>query len=170
MSSLHEQQFLTLYQEHHSWIYGWLYKKLGNSSDAADLAQDTFVRIFSRKQQIELDQPRAYLTKVAKGLMINWIHHKNVERAYLEVLSEQPERVYGSPERDVLIIETLTEVVQLLSELPEVVRSTFLYAQLEGMKHHEIADQLNISVSTVKRYIQHAYIHCLSAMLDAEDI
>lgn len=170
MSGSHKQNWLNLYQEHHSWIYGWLYKKLGNSADAADLAQDTFVRLIARQNQVELEQPRAYLTKIAKGLMINWIQHKSVERAYLEVLSEQPELVQNSPERDVLIIETLTEVIHLLAELPEDVRQTFLYTQLEGLKHQDIANQLNISISTVKRHIQRAYIHCLTAMLDMDDM
>ncbi|OUY08310.1 sigma-70 family RNA polymerase sigma factor [Acinetobacter populi] len=164
------QQILHLYQQHHSWIYTWLYRKLGNSSDAADLAQDTFVRVLARQQDFELQQPRAYLTKIAKGLMINWIQHKNIERAYLEVLAEQPELEHPSPEKNVLIIETLTEAVQLLSELPETVRLTFLYVQLEGLKHQQVADKLNISISTVKRHIQQAYIHCLNLMLDAEDL
>lgn len=169
-TSLPEHQLVMLYQNHYSWIYTWLYKKLHNPSDAADLAQDTFVRVMSKTYQLELEYPRAYLTKVATGLAINWIHRKKVEEAYLQVLSEQPELIQSSPEKDLLIIETLTEVIQLLSELPEIVRLAFLYVQLEELKHHEIAEKLDISVSTVKRHIQRAYIHCLSAMLDAEDL
>lgn len=169
-TSLTEQQFVELYQNHYSWIYTWLYKKLNNSSDAADLAQDTFVRVMAKAYQVELEYPRAYLTKVATGLAINWINRKKIEHAYLQVLSEQPELTQSSPEKDVLIVEALTEVIQLLAELPEIVRMTFLSVQLEELKHHEIAEKLGISVSTVKRYIQRAYIHCISAMLDVEDL
>ncbi|MFU8926549.1 sigma-70 family RNA polymerase sigma factor [Acinetobacter puyangensis] len=168
-SSSANQHISNLYQEHHTWIYHWLYKKLGNSSDAADLAQDTFLRLIARENTTQLQHPRAYLTKIAKGLMVNWIQRKHVERAYLEVLAEQPDLDYPSPEHQTLIIETLTHAIQLLSELPPQVRLTFLYFQLEGLKHHQIADKLNISVSTVKRHIQRAYIHCLDAMLDLED-
>ncbi|KAA8732356.1 sigma-70 family RNA polymerase sigma factor [Acinetobacter qingfengensis] len=170
MSAPHlDQQFLNLYQQHHLWIYHWLYKKLGNSSDAADLAQDTFIRVFAKKQILELQQPRAYLTKIAKGLMINWIQRKQIERAYLEVLAEQPEYHHPSPEHNLMIIEALTEIFYLLSELPDVVQQAFLFAQLEGKKHQQIAEELNISVSTVKRYIQQGYLQCLTVMLDDED-
>ncbi|MDH0030613.1 MULTISPECIES: sigma-70 family RNA polymerase sigma factor [unclassified Acinetobacter] len=169
-SSSLNQQFSTLYQQHHTWIYHWLYKKMGSSADAADLAQDTFVRILARQQQLELQQPRAYLVNVAKGLMVNWLQRKEIERAYLEVLAQQPEREHPSPERQILIIETLTEIVELLAELPDTVRLTFLYAQLEQLKYQDIADRLGISVSTVKRNIQRAYMHCLDLMLAAEDI
>ncbi|MCY6413700.1 sigma-70 family RNA polymerase sigma factor [Acinetobacter sp. VNH17] len=169
-SSSLNQQFSTLYQQHHTWIYHWLYKKLGSSADAADLAQDTFVRILARQQQLELQQPRAYLVNVAKGLMVNWLQRKEIERAYLEVLAQQPEQEHPSPERQILIIETLTEIVELLAELPDTVRLTFLYAQLEQLKYQDIADRLEISVSTVKRNIQRAYMHCLDLMLAAENI
>ncbi|MCF0263497.1 sigma-70 family RNA polymerase sigma factor [Acinetobacter guillouiae] len=165
-ASLPNHDIAQLYQEHHSWVYAWLYKKLGNSSDAADLAQDTFLRVMARRQQIELLQPRAYLTTVAKGLMINWIQRKHIERAYLDVLALQPELEEISPEQHCLIIESLLEVTQLLEQLPAVVRDTFLYAQLEGLKYDEIAVKLDISLSSVKRYMKKAYVHCLSAMLD----
>ncbi|MDN5433716.1 MAG: sigma-70 family RNA polymerase sigma factor, partial [Acinetobacter sp.] len=118
------------------------------------------------RQQIELLQPRAYLTTVAKGLMINWIQRKHIERAYLDVLALQPELEEISPEQHCLIIESLLEVTQLLEQLPAVVRDTFLYAQLEGLKYDEIAVKLDISLSSVKRYMKKAYVHCLSAMLD----
>lgn len=169
-SSAINQQLTILYEQHHTWIYHWLYKKLGSSADAADLAQDTFVRILARQQQLELQQPRAYLVHVAKGLMVNWLQRKEIERTYLEILVQQPAHEHPSPERQILIIETLTEIVQLLAELPYTVLLTFLYAQLEKLKYQDIADRLGISVSTVKRNIQRAYLHCLDAMLAAEDI
>ena len=35
-----------LYQDHHSWLTGWLRRKLGCPQNAADLAQDTFIRAY----------------------------------------------------------------------------------------------------------------------------
>ncbi|MDG6404630.1 sigma factor, partial [Pseudomonas quasicaspiana] len=36
----------------------WLRSKLGNAADAADLAQDTFVRLLNRHELLELKAPR----------------------------------------------------------------------------------------------------------------
>ncbi|MDD3484875.1 sigma factor, partial [Azovibrio restrictus] len=33
-----------LYRDHHGWLQGWLRRRLGNAHEAADLAQDTFLR------------------------------------------------------------------------------------------------------------------------------
>lgn len=167
MTTSAQRSLEVLYQEHHTWIYTWLYKKLGNSADAADLAQDTFIRVL-RKPLHEIEQPRAYLTTVAKSLMFNMFSRKRVEQAYLNVLAQQPELEHPSPEQGYLIVETLLEVIQLLDALPEQVRGVFLHAQLEDLTYEQIADQFNISVSTVKRHIKKAYIHCLTAMLDVD--
>lgn len=43
------QSLETLYADHHGWLRGWLGRRLGNSSDAADLAQDTFLRLLRRR-------------------------------------------------------------------------------------------------------------------------
>ncbi|WP_269147395.1 sigma factor, partial [Herbaspirillum lusitanum] len=37
----------SFYSSHHGWLFGWLRKKLGCTHNAADVAQDTFVRIIA---------------------------------------------------------------------------------------------------------------------------
>jgi RNA polymerase sigma-70 factor (ECF subfamily) len=42
-----QRDVAALYTTHHGWLQGWLRKKVGNAFDAADLAQDTFVRLLT---------------------------------------------------------------------------------------------------------------------------
>ena len=44
----HTQRLHALYRDHHGWLYGWLRRRLGNAADAADLAQDAFLRLLIR--------------------------------------------------------------------------------------------------------------------------
>lgn len=163
-----QQQFQHLYQDHHDWIYSWLYRKLGNENDAADLAHDTFVRVLARNQVMELQQPKAYLTTVAKGIMVNWLQRQRIERAYQEVLLNQDIQEPPSPEQSYLIIESLVEINKLLNELPVLVKQVFLYAQLDGLTYEQIAQKMKLSLSTVKRYMKQAYKQCLLVMLQEE--
>lgn len=48
----------TLYSDHHGWLHAWLRSKLGNAADAADLAQDTFVRLLQRREHLQLNTDR----------------------------------------------------------------------------------------------------------------
>jgi len=153
-----------LYSQHHGWLQGWLRKKLGCSQRAADLAHDTFVRILASRLPEPLHEPRAYLTTVAKGVLVNWYQRQDLERAYLEALAALPEALVPSEEERYLILEALGEIDSLLAALPPLVRRTFLLAQLEEMKYEDIAQQLDISLATVKRYMRQAFVQCLSLM------
>ncbi|AGI24396.1 ECF subfamily RNA polymerase sigma-70 factor [Pseudomonas sp. ATCC 13867] len=153
-----------LYQHHHGWLQGWLRRRLGCHEQAADLAQDTFTRLLGSRRVLEAREPRAYLTTVAKGLMINWFQRQSLERAYLEALANLPEELAPSPEQRYLVLETLHEVDALLARLPDPVRQAFLLAQIEELKYEAIAERLGVSLGSVKRYMQQAFRHCLELM------
>ncbi|PMQ17413.1 sigma-70 family RNA polymerase sigma factor [Janthinobacterium sp. AD80] len=150
-----------LYQQHHGWLYGWLRYKLGNAADAADLAHDTFIRILAGRDIAAISQPRAYLTTVARGILINWYQRQALERAYLDAIALLPEAQAPSCEAQYLILETLHQVDAMLDALPAVVRRAFLLSQLEGLTYDAIAVRLDISLASVKRYMKQAFLACL---------
>lgn len=154
----------TLYRQHHSWLYQWLKRRLNHSEDAADLAHDTFIRILKRKDQLYFDQPRALLTTVAKGILINWYQRKSIEKAYLEALSSRPEYDEISPEQKISAIESLCLINQLLNQMPERQQQVFIWSQLEGLTQQEIANRLNISTRTVIRDLVAVLTQCLAIM------
>ena len=158
------RQIHLLYTGHHGWLYGWLCRKLGNTGDAADLAHDTFVRVMvSRRLPDQLgDEPRALLTHIAKGLVIDHWRRQDVERAYLEALAHLPEPEAPSPETRLLILEALRRVEAMLRSLLERTRRIFLMAQLDGLTYQQIADQLGTSLVTVKRHMRRAFSACLA--------
>jgi RNA polymerase sigma factor (sigma-70 family) len=161
---IYMRDFADLYAQHHSWLKSWLRKKLGDSETAADLAQDTFVRMLAKPSPENLDEPRAYLAVVAKGLMSNWYRRRAIEQAYLDILASRPEQYAASPEERAMILELLFEIDTMLGKLPAKARSAFLLSQLEELTYSEIAEKLDVSLSTVKRYMVLGFAHCLAAM------
>ena len=151
-----------LYGQHHGWLKGWLRKKLGCADTAADLTQDTFVRLLTRPQPEVLGEPRAYLTTVAKGLLSNWYRRQTLEQAYLDALAVIPQAQVPAAEHRLEILETLQQLDVVLAALPVKARTAFLLAQLDGLKYEEIARQLGVSVASVKHYMQQGYRACLS--------
>lgn len=154
----------SLYADHHGWLHGWLRRKLGCSESAADLAQDTFVRVLQKRERQILREPRAYLTAIANGLVINLWQRQALERAYLEELALLPEAEAPSEESRLLILEALLQIEKLLQGLPPKVRSAFLLSQLDGMTYAEIAEHLDISMRTVKRHMVVAFAQCLTVL------
>ncbi|UVA81152.1 sigma-70 family RNA polymerase sigma factor [Pandoraea commovens] len=159
-----------LYSHHHSWLKGWLHRRLGSAEQAADIAHDTFVRLLgSERVPASFDEPRAYLTTVAQNLVSNHWRRQKLERAYLEALAQVPRDVEWSPETRAIMLETLLELDRLLDGLPTMVRQAFLYSQLDGQTHAQIAATLGISIPTVKRYLAKALQRCYFADLSFLD-
>ncbi|TWC55701.1 RNA polymerase sigma-70 factor (ECF subfamily) [Pseudomonas sp. SJZ080] len=156
----HLRAIEALYTGHHGWLYATLRKKLGNAMDAADLAQDTFTRILASRVAV-IEQPRAYLSCVAKGILVNWYQRKALERAYLDALARLPAPEVPSPELRFIVLETLHEIDAMLDALPPLVKRAFLLSQISGLKYDDIATQLDVSLITVKRYMKQAFVQCL---------
>ena len=160
-ASIHSEQVKSIYDAHHGWLECWLRKRLGNASDAADIAQDTFVRVLAREMAIR--EPRAMLTTIAQGMVANLYRRRDIELAYERALTAWPEQRAMSPETRAIMLETLVEIDALLDSLPPLVREAFLLSQLDGMGQADIAERLGISLATVKRHIAKAMLHCCFA-------
>ena len=153
----------TLYSDHHGWLQGWLRGKLGNASQAADLAHDTYVRLLQSRRTEFGQQPRAFLTHVAKGLLIDHWRRQEVERAYLDTIALLPEAQSPSPETRLLVLETLYRVEAMLRAMPAQTREIFLMAQLDELSYQQIADRRRTSLATVKRHMRAAFLACMAA-------
>jgi len=157
-----------LYQEHHGWLQQWLCGKLGCSHSAADLAQDTFVRLLRRRRSsVPVDQPRAYLRVIANGLVVDYYRRRSLEQAYLEALAQMPEPAAISPMEKEALLETLNQIDSMLDGLTVRVRKVFLMSQLDGASYAEIALAFGVSTRTVKRDMKQAFARCLTLMVES---
>ncbi|KAA8998064.1 sigma-70 family RNA polymerase sigma factor [Affinibrenneria salicis] len=156
-----------LYRQHHGWLQGVLRKRLGNICDAADLAQDVFLRLLVKPRSFDSHAgARAYLSVMAQGMCVDLWRRREIERAWLTALAAQPERAALSAEHNNIILETLYLVDAMLQSLPENVRAAFIMSQVQGMTYARIAQELQVSERSVKNYMSQAMLHCI--LLEAE--
>jgi RNA polymerase sigma factor (sigma-70 family) len=150
-----------LYRTHFSWLQGWLVRRIGCRDNAADLAQDTFVRVLKHRHQSgALREPRAYLSSIARGLMIDQYRRRELERAYLESITLLPQHEVPSEESRLMILDALERIDRLLDSLKPRVRQAFLFARLDGLTCAQIAEKLGVSRATVERDLATALQHC----------
>ncbi|WP_312512453.1 sigma-70 family RNA polymerase sigma factor [Massilia sp.] len=158
--SARHREITLLYSGHHGWLHGWLRRRLGDAHQAADLAHDAFMQLLARDEPVAAREPRAFLTTVAQRILANHWRRQQLERAWLEALAAQAEPCAVSPEERAIVLETLLEIDRMLDGLPVAVKRAFLMSQLDGMRHAEIAQALEVSVTTVKRYLVKAAGQC----------
>lgn len=155
----------TLYYDHHGWLQGWLRRRLGCATEAADLAHDTFVRLISGRTPKRFDsgaEARAYLRTTAQNLCINLWRRQEIEQAWLDTLAATPEAQYPSAERQVMVLQALEEIGDMLKTLAPKAARAFILAVVCEMTDDEVAEELGVSGRMVRKYVAQAMLGCLS--------
>ena len=161
-----QQQVQSLYSEHHGWLVGWLRKKLSCPHGAADVAQDTFVRIIaSRDALFGMREPRAYLSTTAKRLLLDRARRQVLERSYLAELALLADSLPGAPSPDEILmaVQALGQIATALDGLSTKAREAFLLHYLEEQSQATVAAQLNVSTRMVQKYLVQALLACRHA-------
>jgi len=119
--------------------------------------------VLGRPREIdEVREPRAWLTTIAHGLVVDHVRRRTLERACLEAIAALPEPQAPSPEEQMLLVESLVRIDAMLDGLPSKARSAFLLSRLDGLGYAEIAQRLDVSLSSVEKYMATAIRHCLA--------
>ncbi|MFA5496379.1 MAG: sigma-70 family RNA polymerase sigma factor [Porticoccaceae bacterium] len=160
--ALHDQVG-SLYSDHHGWLLAWLRGKLGCGHNAADVAQDTFMRILSSRDALrDMRNPRAYLTTTARRLIIDRARREAIERTYLAELAILAEDADGhaSPEQLWQAIEALEEISRVLERVSRRARQAFLLHYLDGESQSEVAVKLGVTTRTVRNDLVQVLVSC----------
>ena len=132
---------------------------------ASDITQDVFVRLLTRDRFPEIREPRAFLARIAHGLVVDQWRRTAVERAWLETMAAM-ELSVPSPDEQAEIMEALVRIDALLGGLKPRTREVFLLSRLDGLTYRQIARRLSVSLSTVEKDMAVAMRHVYRLLMD----
>lgn len=133
---------------------------------AADITQDTFVRVITATPEGEDHNPRAYLHQVARNLSLDFYRRQRVVE-YVDVPEEELKRIADSSPCSETVVydrQRLAIVEQALLELPEQTRRAFIAHRLGEKTMSEVGTELGLSTSRVWTLIRRAYLHLRSRL------
>ena len=124
--------------------------------DADDLVQEAWVRLACYERDQVVDEPEAFLMRVALNLSID-AHRARITHGE-EVLLEDVILLDVAPGTEAIVLarERMERMNQCLSRLSEKTRDIFLAHRVDGMTYREIAQQHGLSISTVEKHIAKA--------------
>jgi len=137
-------------------VFGMAIRALGSESDAEDFVQEVFYRVFSKARTLEKPESlRSFIISFAIRIL-KWELRTKKTRAWLSF--HQPETFVdmSSETLDVESRDLLRRFYALLERLAPRDHLVFALRHLESMTVEEIATAMEISVSTVKRSLEHA--------------
>jgi RNA polymerase sigma factor (sigma-70 family) len=139
----------------------FLKRRSSSTEDAADLAQDTFVRL-STVDLGQVRKPASFLFTTALNLLRDRARSAQVRNEALNLPAEEAQLVCPAPHAERILDgeQRLRALEEALWELSPKCRAVFVLFHFDELSQREIADRLRISVSMVEKYVKQAVTHC----------
>nr|WP_246494534.1 sigma-70 family RNA polymerase sigma factor [Brenneria izadpanahii] len=152
-----------IFRSDYRWLTDKLRRRISHGTGAEDIASEAFVRLAAIPDLLNIRQPRAMLTTLAQRILYETWRRRDLEQAYLNALASSPQICHPSPEEQEMVIESLLAIDRALDGLSINARKAFLFNQLDGMTYAEIAKELGVSASMVRKYVAKALTNCYLA-------
>jgi RNA polymerase sigma-70 factor (ECF subfamily) len=135
-------------------IRRYIYYRGGDSVLADDVTQQAFLRVWEKQINIISGSERALLYKIASNEFIDQLRKRKTEVDFKNDFRINYDSI--SPEEQLEYEELSTKYQNILNNMKENQRVVFLLSRKEGLKYHEIAERLNISVKAVEKRMKGA--------------
>lgn len=168
---MREATFDSLYRQHHHELIGFLSRQVESRDQADDLCHEVYIRLLNAlpTRDDPLDNPRAYLFRIARNLLID--HRRRGQPDLIAIDALEPVLVCprACPEADACQQQCVHQLTRVLSTLPQRLRQALIWHRMEGMTQREIGERFGVSERMAGRYIAQAMTRC-QARLDTQDL
>jgi len=134
---------------------------INSQDDAEDIVQEVFFKLWTNRHELdERKSIQTFLFVCTRNSCLNWLKHKKTENDYARIMA----LVYTNDPGVLTPLESLvagdieSDFYKVLDDLPQQCRKIFELNRFEGLKYHEIALKLNISIKTVETQMSRALV------------
>ncbi|WP_374165053.1 RNA polymerase sigma factor [Arcticibacter sp. MXS-1] len=151
------EAFDALYEKYWEVVYAAAYRRLNDPGYAKDITQDIFLRLWTRRDEIEIDNLQAYLLTAVRNNVFKWMEREQKYTPIPDLLSEVEVSAQGA-DANVLQKEFLHAYEALLGSLTPSQQTIFTMRFHQDLSTDEISRQLNISRKTVQNQLGRSII------------
>lgn len=156
--------FDRLFEDHFEELCKYAFSMVREESAAEEIVTEVFYHLWCKRNKIHIRvSVKKYLLKSVFNISLNYLKHKGVVKQYKDlkiVMHREKEILSESYNTSPLALIEYNElevlVKSIIDNLPNQCRKVFSMNRFEGMKYREIAETLNISLSTVKYHMSMA--------------
>ena len=143
--------FEMLFREYYPVLKCFALKYVTNEEVSEELVQEIFYNIWAKHSSFNVTTSvKGYLFKTTHNSCLQYFKRKKLESKYQEHVLSQPPGFYNDPSEELKVKELNTIIDNTLQSLPERCRKIFRLSKFDGLKYHEIAEKLSISIKTVE--------------------
>lgn len=128
----------------------YLNRHASNAEEAADIYQESIVRVLEQSRRHTIDNPLAYAIRIARNLL----SMRSTQQDSDDIDSIACSR--HTPEALAEQTQKCAQLTAVLNTMPPLRKKVFLLRRLEGETRQQIAKQLGISVDAVSKHLSRA--------------
>ena len=143
--------FEGLFKSHFGDLVGFVCSYVNDEAVAKDIVHDVFLVVLKNKKSLDVSYSlKSYLFTLSKNYALNYLKHLRVvamnEREVIEALENADDELDAYEQR-------VARLNEKLAELPDKQRQVLMKCFVDGQKYRDVADELGISVNSVKTHI-----------------
>ena len=170
-AGIHDDYIRALYVQHKTELCRYLmHKHRLNLSEAEDVVQTTFARFAALEQPQSVDNPRAFLYRIAVNVSVDVQRRAQVQDKYLQANSHDDDSAEPGPERVVEGRQRLGILSRALWGMPKKRRKLLLMSRIDGLSYAEIARRVGLSETVVRKHVNNALADCHQALLSKQEL
>jgi RNA polymerase sigma-70 factor (ECF subfamily) len=154
MPVLKKSEFVELFNEMYQPVKNYVYYKTGDMEIAEDVVQDTFVKIWEKRDEIRPKTVKALLYTIAGNLCKNRFEHQQVVFEFANNFKHEFNN--SSPEFELELKEFNAKLQGAIEKLNEKNRTVFLMNRIDGLTYKQIAENLELSIKAVEKRMKNA--------------
>lgn len=150
--------FEELFHQYGGKLYNFILKlSSGNTYLADELVQRTFVKVWETRTSVNPNKSFiSYLCTIAKNMLLNEYEHQAVEYIYRDYILKSYSNTDNSTEKEVNRNLLEEYIDSLIEKLPPARKQVFMLSRKKMLSNKEIAEQMQISESTVQTQLSKA--------------
>lgn len=149
MSGIEKSEFVELFNEMYRSVRNFIYFKTGDMEIADDIAQDTFLKVWEKQDEIRKETVKPLLYTIAGNLCKNRFEHQKVVFEFANKYEHADNLI--SPEFELEMKEFNDKLQKAIGKLKDKNRVVFLMNRMDGFTYNEIAQNLGLSVKAVEK-------------------
>lgn len=150
-----ERAYTEIYNRYWQTIYTIAYNRLRNMEAAQDLVHDTFVSLWTSREKADIENLKAYLAVATKYRVIEYLRREKLQNSYEQHMIT-PTVLNAGLEESIHYKEILGLLEKEIETLPEKCKLIFKTSRNQNKSAKTIAQELNLSQSTVENQINKA--------------
>ena len=139
-----------IYDTHFDDLRRYLIYRSGDQDLSGDIAQNVFMKVWTKKIEIASGNIKSLLFKMATDEFISHIRKKKVEKEYTESIDL---KLIREPDNNDDLLEKKVLFQKALNQLPEKQKTALLMNKMQGLTYKEIAEVLNLSQKAIEKRI-----------------